>query len=330
MITKEKGYTGVDPLESVFFLHFCEALLHIGGMDLRQLQTIVAVADRGSLAAAAEVVNLTPSAVSQQIQALEGELGVELFDRTKRPRQLNAKGEEFVRAARTVVQTMTEARMAVSGGRTAGVLKFGAIRTVSMHLVPEAFVAMRDRHPDLSFALTVGMSERLMADVAAGRLDAALVAEHVGVPESLTWSPVLKEPLILVAPPSEAARSDVSLLKELPFIRYATDVPLARQIETELSGLAVAPKEIVVADTMPAVVGFVQAGLGVAIVPKIATLQAPPETLHCRPFCDGAITRRVGLVQRQVSSRSKVLAELRDALAKTALSHNLAIEPSLL
>lgn len=295
-------------------------------MDLRQLQTLVAVADTGSFAAAAGVVNLTPSAVSQQIQSLEGELGAQIFDRKTRPRQLNAQGEELVRAARSVVQTMTEARMAISGGRTAGVLKFGAIRTVSMRLVPQAFAGMRQLYPDLTFELSVGMSERLMVDVAAGRLDAALVAEHVGVPASLSWSPVLNEPLVLVAPPQHAWRSDLSLLQELPFIRYVTDVPLARQIDTELSALSVVPKEIVVSNTMPAVVGLVEAGMGVAIVPKIATLRTTADTLHCRPFCEGAITRRVGVVQRQVSSRSKVLAELRQLLFKEAIENGLVID----
>ncbi|ETX13743.1 LysR family transcriptional regulator [Roseivivax halodurans JCM 10272] len=283
-------------------------------MDTRQLQTVVAVADSGSFAGAARIVNLTASAVSQQIQALESELGVLLFDRNKRPPQLNAKGEELVRAARSVLQTMTEARMAISGGRTAGVLKFGAIRTVSMRLVPLAFAGMRSLYADLSFDLTVGMSERLMADVAAGRLDAALVAEHVGVPGTLSWSPVMSEPLVLIAPPDASDRTEVELVRSLPFIRYETDVPLARQIDTELSRLGGSVKEIAVANTMPSVVGMVQAGLGLAIVPKISFLDARPGTLVCRSFCNGAITRRLGLVQRQVSSRSEVLNALRQTM----------------
>ena len=283
-------------------------------MDMRQLQTIVAVADTGSLAAAAAVVNLTPSAVSQQIQSLEGELGVPLFDRKKRPLQLNAKGEEFIRAARDIVRTMTETKMIISGGRTAGMLTFGAIRTVSTHLVSEAFVQMQTHFPDLTFQMTVGMSEKLLAHVAAGRLDAALVAEHVGVPAGLIWTPILTEPLVLIAPPGHAGLSETALLRQLPFIRYATTVPLARQIETELSRLAVSPREIAVTNTMPAVVGMVQAGLGVAIVPQIAIYKVPPQALSWQPFCNGAITRCIGLVQRQVSSRSVVLARLHTVL----------------
>lgn len=231
-------------------------------MDVRQLQTLLAVADTGSFAGAARIVHLTASAVSQQIQALEGELGVLLFDRRKRPPQLNSKGEEVVRAARSVVQIMAETRMAISGGRMSGVLKIGAIRTVSMRLVPLALARMRAIYPDLSFDLTVGMSEKLTVDVSAGRLDAAVVAEQVGVPAGLSWTPVLTEPLVLVAPPETAGRSELSLLRELPFIRYQTEVPLARQIETELSRLGVVPQQIAVANTMPSIVGCVQAGRG--------------------------------------------------------------------
>lgn len=283
-------------------------------MDIRQLQTIVAVADTGSLAGAATVVNLTPSAVSQQIQSLEGELGVALFDRNKRPLQLNAKGEEFIRAAREIVRTMAETRMIISGSRTAGVLNFGTIRTVSTHLVSEAFVQMQTHFPDLSFQMNVGMSEELLAHVAAGRLDAALVAEHVGVPSGLNWTPILTEPLVIIAPTGHEGRSETDLLRNLAFIRYATSVPLARQIQTELSRLAVTPREIAVANTMPAVVGMVQAGLGVAIVPQIAIYNLRPDSLCWQPFSDGAITRCIGLVQRQVSSRSIVLARLHEVL----------------
>ncbi len=243
-------------------------------------------------------------------------MGVQLFDRSKRPPQLNAKGEEFVRAARNVVQTMTEARVALSGGRTSGVLKFGAIRTVSTRFVPAAFAEMRRVYPDLAFHLTVGLSEGLMSDVRAGRLDAALVAEHVGVPASLSWHPVIEEPLVLVGPPGTESEDETALMRRLPFIRYETDVPLARQIGTELSRMAIVPREVAVANTMPAVVGMVEAGLGIAIVPRIAYLDAQPGKLAVRPFGRGLISRRLGLVHRQVSARSKTLGTLRQILSQ--------------
>lgn len=294
-------------------------------MDMRQLQTLVAVADTGSFAGAARVVHLTASAVSQQIQALEGELGTALFDRRKRPAQLNAKGEEILRAARSVTQVIAEARLAVSGGRTSGMLKIGAIRTVSRQLVPLALLRMHALYPDLTFNLTVGLSEKLMLDVSAGRLDAAVVAEQVGVPPGLSWTPVLTEPLVLAAPPGSAGRSAASLLREMPFIRYETSVPLARQIETELSRLGIAPREIMVCTTMPAIVGCVQAGLGVAVVPEIALADAAEGSVHACPIGDDGVARRLGIVRRQVSSRSDVLSEMRRALSRCAAGLGLQV-----
>lgn len=282
------------------------------------MQTIVAIADTGSLAGSARVVNLTPSAVSQQVQALEAELGVQLLDRSRRPSILNAKGEEVVRAARQMLQIMTETRAAISGGRTVGLLKIGAIRTVSTRLVPLVLSAMRARYPELSFYLTIGKSGSMMTDVAAGRLDAAIVAEHVGMPTGLAWASVYREPLLLVAPARWRGASERRLFAALPFIRYEADVPLARQIDTELSRLGVAPREIAVIDTMPSVVGAVLAGLGIAVTPKIAVENAPSGSLYTQPFGGTTITRRIGIVQRQVSQRSGILAFMQRSLTEGA------------
>ncbi|MGR3494321.1 LysR family transcriptional regulator [Citreimonas sp.] len=284
------------------------------------MQTLVAVADTGSFAAAARIVNLTASAVSQQIQALEAEMDTNLFDRSKRPPQLNAKGDEVVRAARQMLQIMAETRATISGGRKGGMLGFGAIRTFSTRLVPNAFARMRADHPNLTFNLQVGMSETLMAHVASGRLDAAVVADNVGVPPGLVWTPILSEPLLLVAPAAQRGATDRPLFRRLPFIRYETPVPLSRQIETELSNLGVPVREIAVSNTMPAVVGCVLAGMGVAVVPKIALLDAPEGGLYVQPFGAAPITRRVGLVRRQISSRSAVLERMRAALLAQAES----------
>lgn len=288
-------------------------------MDIRQLETLVAVAETRSFAASSRIVNLTPSAVSQQIQSIEGELGVELFDRTRRPALLNAKGEEIVRAARQIVQIMAEARQSISGGSTAGVLKVGSIRTISMRLVPRAFAEVADRFPNIAFHLTVGISETLLSDVSAGRLDAAVVAEHVDIPGGLIWTPILEEPLLLVAPRNLAGLSGQDLLRRVPFIRYETRVPLARQIDVEMSRLGVEPREIVVVNTMPSVIGCVLAGLGAAVVPKSALPSDAGDDLYVQAFGDANTFRRVGLVQRQVSSRAAVLGEMARVLSEQAI-----------
>jgi len=218
---------------------------------------------------------------------------------------------------------LAEARQSISGGSTAGVLKIGSIRTISMRIVPQAFARTAERFPNIAFHLTVGMSEDLLSDVAAGRLDAAVVAEHVDIPGGLIWTPILEEPLLLVAPPDLEGLSGQDLLKRLPFIRYDTKVPLARQIDVELSRLGVEPQEIVVANTMPSVVGCVLAGLGVAVVPTSAIHDKASADLYVQSFGDTHAYRRVGLVQRQVCARAAVLSEMANILSEQAMSSGL-------
>lgn len=86
-------------------------------MDTRQLETLLAIHQHGGFAAAAQVVNLTASAVSQQIATLEAELGTQLFDRGRRPPVLTAKGAEMVRSAQAILRIVTDTKALVTGGR---------------------------------------------------------------------------------------------------------------------------------------------------------------------------------------------------------------------
>lgn len=284
-------------------------------MDTRQLQTLLAIADHGSFARAAALVNLTPSAVSQQIQALEEELGTPLFDRSRRPPSLNAKGAELVHSARTILQLVDETRAAISGGRVTGTLNIGALRSATFSLIPAAMADLRRRYSELGFRLHVGMSEDLMNDVAAGRLDVAVVAEHVGVPKTLKWTPFLREPLVLIAPCGTPAMPAHEMLASQPYIRYETKVPLANQIDTEISRLGITPHEVVVVNTIPAVVGCVAAGLGVAVIPLIALQDEARRDLVWQPFGAPPNYRQIGIVQRQTSARSEVIEAFRQALS---------------
>jgi DNA-binding transcriptional LysR family regulator len=284
-------------------------------MDTRQLETLLAVADTGSFAAAASVVNLTPSAVSQQIQALETELGTQLFDRTRRPPSLNANGMELLQSARTIIQVVSETKRVLSGVQVSGTLNIGAIRTASMMLLPKALVEMRQAYPGLLFNWRVGLSETLMSDVVAGRLDVAIVAEHVGVPSGLIWTPFLTEPLQLIGPPDGRDKTYKQLLKTYAFIRYATNVPLSRQIDTEFSRMGITAREIAVINTIPAIISSVYAGLGIAVVPKTALLD--PTASHLASFAFGSppISRRLGIVRRKKSGRLGVIDRLTTTLS---------------
>jgi DNA-binding transcriptional LysR family regulator len=223
----------------------------------------------------------------------------------------------MVRSARAILQIVTETKASVTGPRVRGTLAFGSLRTGANSVVPKALATVRTSYPDLNFRLRVGVSEELMNEVVSGKLDAALVADHVAVPPSLRWTPVVNEPLIVLTPPGTSARSLDALVREVPYIRYRTQVPLARQIDTEIARLGTSPQQVVSVNTMTAVVGCVKAGLGFAIVPKSALQDMITASLDWFPFGMPPIYRRLGVVQRMSSRRREVL----DALT-IALSHH--------
>nr|WP_321980869.1 LysR family transcriptional regulator [uncultured Cohaesibacter sp.] len=284
-------------------------------MDTRQLETLLAVVQHGGFAAAAQAINLTASAVSQQIAALESELQTDLFDRSRRPPVLTVKGGEMVRSARTILQIVNETKASVSGSKVRGTLAFGTLRTTANSYVPQTLAALRTTYPDLNFRLRIGMSEQLMSEVASGQLDAALVADQVTVPSGLNWTEVLSEPLMILIPAGTKELPFEELVRSIPYIRYRIHVPLARQIDTEMARLGAEPRRVFSVNTMPAIVGCVEAGLGFSVVPEVAMHGMKTSELGAFPFGNPPIYRKLGVVRRPTSSRSAVLDSLTEALS---------------
>lgn len=293
-------------------------------MDTRQLQTLVAIADQGTFAKAARLVNLTPSAVSQQMQALERELDVALFDRSSRPPTLNAKGLQFLDTAHSILQIVEDSTASISGRSVTGTLNIGSIRTSTIEILPRAIVSLLESFPKLNIKLQVAMSEALMNDVVSGRLDFAIVAENVGVPPILKWTPFLREPLVVIAPPGTPESDAERMIMSNRFVRYRTAVPLASQIDTEMSRLGLTPDIIAEVDTVPATIECVKAGMGAAVVPHVATLAAGARDLPRRPFGNPTVFRQLGIVERVGSPRAGLIAAMLERLI--AFSHPFGVD----
>lgn len=286
-------------------------------MDTRQLRTLVAIAEHGNFARAASVVSLTPSAVSQQIHALEQELDTSLFNRESRPPSLNLQGLKMLETARQILNLVDETRGIFSGGRTASTLNIGSVRTSTIGLLPRAIVAMRQQYPELNVNLRVGLSSSLISDVHAERLDMAVVAENASVSRNMLWSPFIREPLVVIAPPGTPAKGARALLEALPFIRFSSDVPLAALINNELTRLGANVHDIAEIDTISAIVECVAAGLGVSIVPDIA-VRGNERDMLVQSFGEPRVFRQIGTIQRIGSPKSELLIALHNQLAEMA------------
>lgn len=286
-------------------------------MDTRQLKTLVAIAEHGTFVRAAEVVHITPSAVSQQILALETEVGVPLFNRETRPPSLNLQGLQLLESARKVLRMIHDTQSVIEGKRSTGTLTIGSVRTSTIGLLPLAILSLREAYPELMIKLRVGMSNSLISDVLASRLDMAIVAEHIGIPKSLRWAPFIREPLVVIAPPGTPPASARELLETQPFVRFCANVPLANLIDTELSRLNINTQDMAEIDAVSTIVECVAAGLGVSIVPDIA-LRNEKTNLVTTPFGEPQTFRQIGIVRPDSSPKDLFFNEVHTRLSSAA------------
>jgi DNA-binding transcriptional LysR family regulator len=286
-------------------------------MDSRQLRTLLAIVQHGSFAKAAEVVHVTPSAVSQQVQALEQEFDAILFERSSRPPSLTPQGVQVYEMAQNILRMIAETRASLSGNQVTGTFFLGSVRTSALGVLPRAIMKMREEFPLLKINLRVGNSSSLIAEVAAGRLDAAVVAENMSIPQLIRWSPFLREPLWVIAPKPLASEDPVDMLRNQPFVRFQSPVPLAALINTELARMQVATQDIAEMDSIASIINCVAEGMGISIVPDIARREPEAEALLYRPFGQPQVYRQIGLIERINSSRATVIDHFHSVLAET-------------
>jgi len=269
-------------------------------MSLRHLRTLIAVFEHGSFAAAAEAVSLTQSAVSQQMKALEDELGVELFDRRTRPPQPNAHGKALIQRVRQLVY-LYDGLCEAPGARAEleGLLEVGAVPTTLTGIVPRALAALRGSQPSLQVRLVSGLSADLLAQVDRGDLDAALVTEPKPVPAGMRWRAVLDEPLMVIAPAGSDGDDYLQLLTSLPFIRFNRSAWVGHTIQTALQDMGIVVNEVMELDSLEAIRQMVRHGLGVSVVPVSSAEADAAEGLRAVPFGSPPRVRTLGLIERQ-------------------------------
>ena len=285
-------------------------------MNTRHLKSLNAIHKYGTFSKAAEKVNLTPAAVGQQVVSLEQELNTELFDRTTRPPTLTAQGVQVVEIANKILQLEEELKTALRGELVAGTLMIGSVRSSAVNTLPGAMVKMRSMYPELKTNLKIGLSTGLVSEVASGHLDAAVIAEHISIPSQLNWHPFLNEPLWVIAPKDTPMTDADTMLREMPYIRFKSAVPLANLIDTELSAQRIVTADVAEVDTMSAIMTCVRSGLGISIVPHMQLLESGIDNFQRLPFGSPQVMRKIGIVERANNPRTAIIQELHRFVAQ--------------
>lgn len=288
-------------------------------MDTRNLETLIAVAQRGSLAGAAKHLHLTATAVAQRIRALEDEFGSPLVARSGQTVRPTEAGYAVLTHAEHVLAEYRALRAAVTGNTIAGSLRIGAISTVLSGVLPDALMRLSRSHPDLRIFLEPGSSNDLYDRVIAGHLDAAAIVRPAfdlsKSWEFVTWR---REKLVLLVPKEERRSNVEAILADRAYIRYDRQQWGGRLPEAWLSERGIAPDVRYELDALDVIAVLVGRGLGVSIVPDWAGPRPEGVAIRSLPLPDPTPFREIGLIWPRHSPRIQMLKCVRQAVCSAS------------
>ncbi|MEH0469784.1 LysR family transcriptional regulator [Streptomyces hayashii] len=291
-------------------------------LDVRRMQMLRAVVNSGSVTAAAAVLGYTPSAVSQQIAALEREAGAELLERVGRGVRPTAAGLLLTEHADALGRQLAEAEAALAdllAGRS-GRLAVRYFATAGAGLVAPAVARLRELHPGVQLDLRLSAPEEAFAEVREGRADLALVVrgEETG---GVRMVPLLDDPYLAVLPRGHrlAGRRSLRLgeLAEEAFVGSEWPGPCLDAQLDACAAVGFRPRFVVESEDYMTAQGFVAAGLGVGLVPRLGLGSRHPGVV-VREVRDPVPVRVVHAVVRETAPSQPALDAFVEALRAAA------------
>ncbi len=252
--------------------------------DVRKLRSLREVALRGTITAAAEATGYTPSAVSQQLAALEVEVGVPVLERRGRNVALTDAGRLLVEHGAEVLAALERAEAAVAElhGEPVGRIRIGALASATASLVPVALRSARAAHPGLEPEVVVHPLDDTLRELRLGTIDVAVDQSYDVAPHSLfddlERTLLLREPLLLVSP-AAAPVDRLADAADRPWVASPAGSSCGQAVRTVLGTAGLSPAFAHETDDHLATVSLVAAGLAVALLPGLA-LQHGVDGLH--------------------------------------------------
>lgn len=302
-------------------------------IELQTVRVVRAIAEHGTLTAAAEALGYSQPAVSQQLRRFEERTGIALVERVGRGIRLTQSGRALARHANAVATSLEAAagELAELRGLRAGRVRLAAFPSASPTLVPRLIAALAASHPGVSVTFVEAEPPEAVAAVREDRADLAITFSYPGdrldphreSARGLEVRPYGSEPMRLVLPTDHpAAASEVVALDALAGEPWIAGCPRCRGHLLELCDTAgFAPRIAFETDNFVAVEGMVAQGLGVALLPALA--------LAATPRHPGVVTRPTGraderslhLVTARGAERVPAIGAALRALAELAAEH---------
>lgn len=294
-------------------------------LDVRRLRVLLEFAEHGTIAATAAALGYTPSAVSQQLAALERETGTALLDRTARTAGLTEAGQRLAAHAAEILAMIESAEADLASPEPVGRVVISAFPTAAVAFAP-ALTRTAAANPGLSVVLRQTAGGEVLRQVRAGHVDLAIVDDWSGRlttrHPALRFYPLLTDPLVLVVPRrhwAAASHGPVSLvqLRDEPWLVTPAGEPSRRAIDQVLATAGGVPDEPSQFEGLATILSLVARGVGVAILPRL-TLAAGDARVAVHELPGQRQARDLYAVARASSVRRPAIALIIEALTTAA------------
>ncbi|HEV2782138.1 MAG TPA: LysR substrate-binding domain-containing protein [Actinophytocola sp.] len=291
-------------------------------MTLQQLVYFVAVAETRHFTKAAERTHVAQPSLSKQIHALESELGAPLFSRARGNVTLTPAGEALLPVARRILSDVDTARLEVAelAGLRRGRVRLGATPSLCVGILADVLRRFHDTYPGIQLVVQESGSRDLTRALIGGELDLALIImPPQGADPALTVTPILREQLSVASAAGGAhalARGPVRLtaLRHTPMVMFREGYDLRETTLQACRRAGFEPTIAVDGGEMDAVLRFVEAGLGVAVVPSMVL---PGRTrLHGTALAAPGLRRTVALAHRTDAPPTSAARAFREKLVR--------------
>jgi len=276
--------------------------------SIADLRAFVTVGELQSFAAAAKALHLSQPALSRRISHLEDMLGVRLFDRTTRSVGLTLLGGRFLGEMRGLVEDLDRSVLSLrdAADLEAGDVTIGCVFSAVHHFLPPVIRAFRAKHPHVLVRIIEEGADEVLASVKHGEAD--LAVNYIGMQDpEVEFAPLLKEPYVLACPADHplARRRSVRWeeLAQHPLARVSHASRNRLFIDQALAELPPLPRPTIEVRHVSTLIGLVESGLGLAVVPKL-TLPLKPAAVVGVKLDKPVVNRTLAIIRRRGRSLS--------------------------
>jgi DNA-binding transcriptional LysR family regulator len=295
-------------------------------VDIKQLHTFRTIAALGSFNKAADVLNYAQSTVSEQIKALEGDLGVTLFNRDKKNISLTPAGELFLQYAQKMINLEEEIRTEIKGSEEVhGSLSIRIPETISTYYLPPVLKKFKNRFPHVDFHFDSCSSHGLNEELRSGIIDLAFLITKEFRDVDLETQTLIEVPLAIITYPENpiASKSNVQIadLKNEPIFVTSSDCNYFKILEDLFINKKIRLSTLYRTNSIEAIKQNIIAGTGIALLSKISVHEEISKGLLVElPLEKGPLSANIVMIRLKNKWHPPILEVFMDIIKETLSS----------